>query len=304
MSETIALQGRVLGVSELAQMQQLLAAHPEWSRYRLSRELSALWHWRNPVGQLKDMAARSLLLKLERRGLIELPARRRASPNQRGERQIPPLTPPPGNCPLMASLSEVRPVEIQEVSLAATQEQQLFAQLLHWHHYLSYRRPVGENLQYLVRDRQARPLACLLFGAAAWQCAARDRLVGWDAPARQEHLSLVANNSRLLVLPWVKIPLLASHVLGRVSRRLSQDWQRKYGHPIYLLESFVQRGRFAGTAYRAANWRCVGQTRGRSRQDRPDGQQNQVPIKDVYLYALDSGFRERLQGRALNVDHA
>jgi hypothetical protein len=155
---------------------------------------------------------------------------------------------------------------------------------------------VGENLQYLVGDNRQRPLACVLFGAAAWQCAARDRYIGWDAPQRAQHLQLVANNSRCLILPWVRVPHLASYILSRLGRRLSRDWQTKYGHPIWLLETFVQTHRFAGTAYRAANWVRVGQTKGRSRQDRPDGTWNQVPVKDVYLLPLHPCFRQWLQG--------
>jgi len=190
---------------------------------------------------------------------------------------------------------------IQELSgeSLGTEERWLFEGLLHREHYLSYRSPVGENLQYLVRDRCARPVACVLFGAAAWHCAARDRYVGWDAATRQRHLSLLANNTRFLILPWVRVPQLASHLLGCLARRLSQDWQCKYGHPIYLLETFVQRDRFVGAAYQAANWQCVGQTQGRTRQDRADGQHQQVPIKDLYVYALHPRFRDHLQGPRL-----
>jgi len=169
--------------------------------------------------------------------------------------------------------------------------------LLHQHHYLSHRSSVGENLQYLVRDGQGRPLACLLFGAAAWQCASRDHYIGWDSSVRAQHLHLIANNTRFLILPWVGVSSLASHLLGHLVRRLSDDWRAKYGHPIYLLETFVERGRFAGTAYRAANWVRVGQTKGRTRQDRADGTWHQAAIKDVYLYPLHRRFRQYLQGQ-------
>ena len=142
---------------------------------------------------------------------------------------------------------------------------------------------------------QARPLACVLFGAAAWQCAARDRHIGWDSSVRAQNLHLIANNTRFLILPWVRVPHLASHVLSRIAKRLSHDWQAKYGHPLYLLETFVERDRFTGAAYRAANWICVGQTKGRTRQDRPDGTWHQTAIKDVYVYPLQRGFRRHLQ---------
>jgi hypothetical protein len=142
----------------------------------------------------------------------------------------------------------------------------------------------------------------VLFGAAAWQCAARDRYIGWESWVRAQHLHLIANNTRFLILPWVVgVAHLASHVLSRITQRLIADWQAKYGHPLYLLETFVQADRFTGTAYRAANWVCVGQTKGRTRQDRPDGTCHQAAIKDVYLYPLDRRFRQHLQGQPTQI---
>jgi hypothetical protein len=186
---------------------------------------------------------------------------------------------------MVGELGPFLPLTLSEVSTTPGSDQRaLFEGLLHHHHYLSHGGSVGENLRFLVRERQGRPVACVLFGAAAWQCRARDEFVGWDAAARQRRLGYVANNTRFLLLPWVHVPSLASHVLGRVARRLSTDWQRKYGHPIYLLETFVEQGRFAGTCYRAANWVRVGQTKGRSRQDRR--QELSVPVKDIYLFPL------------------
>jgi len=174
-----------------------------------------------------------------------------------------------------------------------TEQRQLLCRLLGQHHYLGYKRPVGENLQYLARDGSGRPLACLVFGAAAWKCAPRDQFIGWTGPDRESNLHLLANNMRFLILPWVQVKHLASHVLGLAARRLSADWQAKYGHPIYLLESFVQRDRFQGGCYRAANWICAGQTQSRSRNDRD--RCLRVPCKDVYLYPLSRHFRSSLQ---------
>jgi hypothetical protein len=296
---TSIIQGRPIGTAELDQVRQLLAHHPDWSRRRLSQALATLWNWRNGAGQLKDMAARTLLLKLEQRGWIGLPPRRTTPSNRMRPKPLPPpaLTVPPP--PVTAPLPELLPLAIRECSHLdqAAGQRALLGALLQQHHYLSHRGSVGENLQYLVGDAQGRPLACLLFGAAAWQCAARDRYIGWDASARAQHLPLIANNTRFLILPWVRVPALASHLWGRVAQRLSGDWQAKYGHPIYLLETFVQRDRFSGTAYRAANWVCVGQTQGRTRQDRPDGTWHQAAIKDVYLYPLQRRFRPYLQGQ-------
>lgn len=295
MDETFILQGRRLGPGELAQIKQLLLDHPDWSRYRLSRELAELWNWRSSSGQLKDMAARTLLLKLEQRAQIELPSRRWASPNRMRHKQMPPLDPSFSQEPLQTPLSSLLPLELQEVSSARGPGQTLFESLLHHCHYLSFRSSVGENLQYLASERTGRPIACLLFGAAAWQCAERDRHIGWSSDQRAAGLHLVANNTRFLVMPWVSSPQLASHLLSRVARRLSQDWQRKYGHPIHLLETFVERDRFRGACYQAANWKNVGQTKGRSRQDAPDGKHYQVAIKDIYLLPLHRQFAQRLQ---------
>ena len=286
MNELLTLQGRRLGSAELGQVAQLISANPGWTRYRLSRELARRWDWRSPTGQLKDMAARTLLLKLEARGLIRLPPRRRASPNRMRHKRVAPLDPRLSQAPLPTALATLLPLQVREVSAASDPDHALFDALLHQFHYLSYRSPVGENLQYLARERSGRPVACLLFGAAAWQCAARDRYLGWDAATRAARLHLIANNARLLLPPWARVRCLASHVLGLIGRRIRTDWQRKYGHRIELLETFVEPERFEGTCYQAANWIRVGQTQGRTRQDAPDGQRYQVARKDIYLFPL------------------
>lgn len=296
MSEPSIVQGRRIGAVELEQIRQLLAARPDWSRHRLSRQLATLWDWRNWAGQLKDMAARTLLLKLEQRGWISLPARRRVAFNRMGHKQRPVTQLPVSELPIGEPLSALLPLSLTEVSRPGVAQRDLFDALLHQHHYLSHRGTVGENLQYLVCDCQGRPLACVLFGSAAWQCADRDRYVGWDSTTRSQRLHLLTNNTRFLIPSWVRVSHLASHILSRITKGLSHQWQGKYGHPIYLLETFVERDRFVGTSYQAANWVHVGQTKGRSRQDRADGTRHQVPIKDVYLCPLHPRFREFLRG--------
>lgn len=297
MDEPGIVQGRRIGLSELEQIRQWMGAHPDWSRYRLSRHLASHWDWRNPAGQLKDMAARTLLLKLEQRGWIVLPPRRQVMPNRMGQKPRPAMGLRVAESPIIQTLTGLLPLTFTEVSRPpAASQRGLFEALLHQHHYLGHRSSVGENLQYLVSDRQGRPLACVLFGAAAWQCADRDRSIGWDPLARSQRLHLLTNNTRFLIAPWVEVPDLASHILSRIARCLSHHWQGKYGHPIYLLETFVERDQFEGACYRAANWVRVGQTQGRSRQDRPDGKHQQVPIKDVYLRPLHPQFRELLGG--------
>lgn len=296
-NEPTLIQGREIGPPQLEQIRQLLAAHPDWSRRRLSQQLAELWQWRNPAGQIKDMAARTLLLKLEQRGWIALPARRQVPSNRMRAKRVGPLPVPLARGVVQESLERVLPLDIQEVSAgAAGGARALFEHLLHHHHYLSYRSPVGENLQYLACDRQGRPVACVLFGAAAWQCADRDAYIGWDALQRPRGLHLIANNTRFLIPAWVRVPHLASHLLSRIARRVSRDWQSKYGHPVHLLETFVEVGRFTGRCYQAANWQRVGRTKGRSRQNRPDGRPYRLPLKDIYLYPLHPRFRSRLAG--------
>lgn len=287
------LQGRPIGPSELTLIRTLLAAHPDWSRYRISRHLATLWNWRNRAGQLKDMAARTLLLKLEQRGWIHLPACRCASPNRMRHKSVRPPAAAVAQEPCADPLATLQPLTFTEVSPPhGGDDRVLFEALLHQHHYLSHRSPVGENLQFLVRDRSGRPLACVLFGAAAWQCRVRDEWIGWDAPRRQQRLSYVANNTRFLLLPWVRVSGLASYVLSRLARRLSAAWQHKYGHPIYLLETFVDTSRFPGHCYRAANWIHVGRTTGRTRQNQTPIPQ--APPKAVWLYPLRENFRQAL----------
>lgn len=283
------MQGRPIGPAELEQVRGLLTAHPDWSRYRLSRDLCRVWNWRSLTGQIKDMAARALLLKLEQRGWVALPARRRLSPNRMRHKQIRRLSHPTD--PVAGRLSDLQPLQIQELS-RQPEARPLFDWLLHQYHYLGYTSAVGQNVKYLVRDRQGRDLACLLFGAAAWKTRARDDFIGWTAAQRQAQLGQVANNSRFLILPWVRVPELASHILGRVARRIAADWLAHYGQRVTLLETFVERGRFRGGCYRAANWICVGQTRGRTRQDRQ--RTLQVPVKDVLVYPLQADFRKAL----------
>lgn len=279
----------MLDTEALREVRQLLKEHPEWSRWRLSRQLALQWEWRNGAGLLKDMAARSLLLKLERRRLIQLPARRRRCPNRM-------RLPPKGSDawsgePITEGLEQLRPIRIEEVS-RQSHERQTLARLLHQHHYLSYTSPVGQNLQYLAWDRYGRILAASVFGAAAWKCAPRDRFIGWDGAAQGAGLSLLCNQSRFLIPPWVEVKHLASHLLGQWCRRLSVDWQTKYGHRVWMVESFVDADRLSGACYRAANWQYVGATQGRSRQDRHH--QLRVSRKEIFLCPLHPNYRRLL----------
>jgi hypothetical protein len=188
-------------------------------------------------------------------------------------------------------LSELGGVELAEVSSSSSGRAEVRAVLAQFH-YLGWRMPVGENLQYLARGGHGGLVAVLVFGAAAWKCAARDQWIGWTVGQREARLGWIANNQRFLIAPWVRVRYLASHLLGEVARRIAADWRQKYGHPIVMLETFVERDRFAGTCYRAANWQRLGSTRGRSRQDRDHDLR--VPVKEVYAYPLRPDWRKEL----------
>lgn len=282
------IQGREITAEDVEMIRALRRDNPRWSRYRLSREVAERWGWRNLRGKNKDMACRSLLGKLAEQKLIDLPSPRCESPN-RFRHKVPPLVPRDTGA-IEGRLSSLRPLRLLDVSEAETSR--LFACLLDRYHYLGYRQTVGENMAYLVADSGGRPLSCLLFGSAAWSCAARDGFIGWSSNQRASRLHLLTNQHRFLVLPWVRIPNLASHVLAVVMQRLSGDWRSKYGHEIHLVETFVDRSRFKGTCYRAAGWGCVGQTRGRSRND--TRHRLSVPVKDVYVCELKRGARKEL----------
>jgi hypothetical protein len=279
------IQGRAVRAQDIAFIRGLIATHPSWHRTRLSQELCQRWGWVAANGRLKDMAARALLRKLHAQGLIALPAPVRSANNAFRHRSPAPVT--IARAPIEGPLTALAPLAFSPVH--GERESQLFAGLLQRYHYLGYSGPVGENLKYLVTDRKARPVGCLLFGAPAWRMACRERFIGWDGATRAQGLALLANNMRFLILPWVHVPHLASHILGRIARRISADWHAKYGHRLVLLETYVEQGRFVGTCYRAANWVCVGETQGRSRNDRY--KTLQVPVKSVWLYPLTQRFR-------------
>ena len=293
MNQILIVQGRRLDRPELEQLRHWVSGHPDWSRRRLSVALASRWDWRNGTGQLKDMAARTLLLKLHQRGLLELPPRRQAPTNRmRCVASSVALAEEPLEV-IECALEALGPLQVREVSRDVT-ERAWVKGALGRYHYLGFNGAVGENLQYVITDGQARRLACLVFGAAAWKCQDRDRFIGWSAEQRQRNLALIANNARFLILPSVRVPSLGSWILGQISHRLAPDWEAKYGHPVMLMETFVEQPRFRGTVYRAANWQRVGRTTGRTRQDRHTCLQ--MAAKDIYVYPLRRGYREALQG--------
>jgi hypothetical protein len=287
----IGVQGRALPLSELSALQQLIDEHPQWSRHRLAQELCQQWNWRTPLGQLKTFAARSLLLKLAQRHQLRLPRLQVEKRRRPWGLVTGPGLPCPPPEPVKEPLAQLAPVGWQ-LCPYGTEGRQRALGYLRGYHYLGCSRPVGAHLLYLVQDGQGRDLAVHLVGAAAWQCAARDAYIGWKAPARRQHLPRIANHSRFLILPGVRVPGLASHLLGGLTRRVARDWRAQHGGDLLLLETFVENGRFLGTAYRAANWQRVGQTTGRTRQEKRH--QAIAPSKSVWVYPLTPRFRNGL----------
>jgi hypothetical protein len=282
-------RGRVVTAEDILFIRAFIAAHPNASRRRLSALLCEAWQWKQANGAPCDMICRGLLLMLHRAGEIELPAVRQTSLNPfvRRERPQPPLI---DRTPLSASLGQLGLIEVTQVR--RTEQEPLFNSLIEHHHYLGYEQPVGEHLKYLVWA-QGRPIACLAWSSAPRHLGSRDRYIGWNAEARRRNIRFIAYNTRFLILPWVTVPHLASYLLGRIARLLSQDWERLYEHPIYFLETFVDPERFRGTCYRAANWVMLGRTTGRGKDDHTNRPNRS--IKEVLGFPVHRRFRELLQ---------
>lgn len=289
MSRFLTIQGRTITLSDISAMRQLIADNPDWHRTYLSKELCEIWDWRTETGLLKDMACRSMLRKLEQKGLVTLPVARHCGHRQRRIADV------PHDCdPIESALKAICPVQLKPVQTRGVVDD-LFYCLMDRYHYLGCKGHVGEHMKYIAFDHKNRPVACLLFGSAAWKISSRDRFIGWDQSIRRRNLCLMTNNTRFLILPWVRVPHLASFILAQALKRLRWDWMAKYGHGICLVETFVDRSRFAGTCYRAANWIKIGQSTGRSRQDR--NHKLQVPVKDIYVYPLTVDYQEQLCGQ-------
>jgi hypothetical protein len=285
--DVLRYRGRIVTDTDVAFVQRLIAAYPSATRRALSHRLCEAWNWVQPNGVLRDMVCRGLLLALHRAGHVELPPARRSNPL--GPRHRKPSRTLLCGSPIEGRLGDILPLDINQVRRSG--DEALFDSLVETHHYLGYTRPVGEHLKYMVYS-QGRPIACFAWSSAPRHIGCRDRFIGWSPETRRKNIGLVAYNLRFLILPWVSVPHLASHLLGRMARMLSNDWARIYGHPVYFLETFVDPQRFRGTCYRAANWICLGRTTGRGKDDQTHRPNR--PIKEVWGYPLGRDFRERL----------
>jgi hypothetical protein len=281
-------RGRNITESDISLIKEIIATYPDASRRFISQELCRAWQWRQANGALKDMVCRTLLLLLQSQGLIKLPPAKFKTNNPLANRKKPPKI-EVDRTPIQCPIRELFPIHLKQVR--RTPLDKLFNSLISQYHYLGYTQPVGEHLKYIAFSNE-RPIACLAWSSAPWYIGARDRFIGWSAQTRQKNLCLIINNTRFLVLPWVKVSHLASHLLALNRHRISQQWNHIYNHPVYLLETFVDTERFQGTCYKADNWIYVGKTTGLgklSKSNKPT-----LSKKAVYLYPLTKDFRYRL----------
>ncbi len=287
METLIRYRGRNYDESEIEFIRRFIAENPNDSRFRLSKKLCEVWDWRQPNGALRDMVCRGLMLALHRAGHIKLPS---VNPNyhRKGYSPSKPRKIEVERTPIEAKISQI---ELKISQVRWTPEERFFNSLIEQFHYLGYTRPVGEHLKYMVFWGE-RPVACFAWSSAPRHIGSRDNFIGWDKDNRLKNINLIAYNMRFLILPWVKIPHLASHLLARMAKALPADWQRIYNHPIYFLETFVDTELFAGICYKAANWIYLGQTTGRGKNDHTNKKNRS--IKAVWGYPLAKDFREKL----------
>lgn len=269
-------------------IRRLIAENPNMGRTKLSVTLCEMWDWRGQNNKLKDMSCRDMLRALDKAGKIVLP-KPKSIPRKVGAIvKIKHLE--HDALPISGNLKDLRPLRVEIVSSKDKLEE--FKSYVDQFHYLGFDRHIGEHIAYMVFSRDGVVLSCLLFGSAAWSCRDRDIYIGWGKEQLKHRLNWLTNNVRFLVLPWVTVPHLASHILSLITKRISTDWEHKYGHPVLLLETFVEISRFRAVCYRAANWIRVGRTTGRGR----DGGHHNVilPLKDIYLYPLDPDYKSKL----------
>ncbi len=288
MSSLLRYRGTEIREEEIRFITELIRNNPQDSRRMLSQKLCRAWDWVQPNGNLRDMVCRGLMLRLDEAGLIKLPAKRRNPPNPFVDRRKPEAI-EIERTPVSCSLRELEPVVLRQVR--RTKHEKLFNSLIQQYHYLGYCHPVGEQLKYIVWSGK-RPVACFAFSSAPRHIGCRDRFIGWRQEIRKKNIHLMAYNTRFLILPWVGVRYLASHLLSRIARIISDDWQGIYAHGIYFLETFVDLERFTGSCYRAANWIYLGKTTGLGKDDHT--KKPNRSIKAVYGYPLAKDFRTRL----------
>jgi hypothetical protein len=281
-------RGRIITPDDITFIQQLINTNPTASRRQLSAKLCEMWQWKQANGALRDMVCRGMLLMLDRAGQIQLPPIKKR-PNNPLARRPKPASVLIDTTSIQGALNKLQPIQIQQVR--RTGDESLYNGLIQQYHYLGYEQPVGEHLKYVIWTT-GRPIACMAWSSAPRHLGCRDRFIGWSREARRRNIRFIAYNTRFLIVPWVQVPHLASHILGRIARVVSADWEQLYKHPIYFLETFVDPERFRGTCYVAANWKLLGETTGRGKDDQTNRPNRS--IKQLLGYPLTPRFRELL----------
>jgi len=293
----ISFSGRHFFAAELELIRDTVRDFPNLSLTELSKTICELLEWKRPTGKLKYEECRAFLEHLRDQGALVLPTLR--DTGAPGPRRVVSTSQSDAQAPVTGSAGDFDPLTLHLVQASNRDLNALFKQYVDRYHYLRYRIPFGAHLRYLVESSQlpGRYLACLQFSSPAWMMAPRDAWIGWNAEQRKRNLQFVVSNSRFLVLPWVRVKGIASKILSLAARRLSQDWQSLYGYRPLLLETLVDRSRYSGTSYKAANWIHLGGTQGRGRMDRDHATHGQA-IKDIFVYPLCRHAREQLRTAA------
>jgi len=281
-------RGRIVDEADVLFINRLIKDNPDDSRRMLSKKLCRAWNWVQGNGSLKDMVCRGLMLELHRAGHINLPPVKQHSKNPFVVRKKPDIV-KIDQTPINCKLSKIKPLRFCQVR--RTPEEKRFNGLVERFHYLGYSHPVGEQLKYIVYA-QERPIACFAWSSAPRHIGCRDQFIGWSPEERKRHIHLIVYNSRFLILPWVRVKMLSSHLLGQMAKILAVEWKAVYSHPIHYLETFVDKDRFAGTCYKASNWIYLGDTTGRGKNDQTHKPNRS--IKAVWGYPLDKRFRRLL----------
>lgn len=286
----IKLEGRVFTEEDMEAMSKVIADHPGATRADISRIVCRELNWCHDDGRIKETRCRVAMLRMHEKGLIALPAARR-NPQKKTRYEPTPETDPG---PVLSDLlKNLHPIQIQVVDSSTRKLSNKWNTYMDRYHYLGFRATSGHQIRYLITS-QGRDLALFNFSSPAWKVQSRDELIGWSPDLREKHLKYIINNSRFLILPWVKSKNLASWILGSIKRRVQRDWEIRYGYRPVLMETFVDTERFRGTCYKAANWECLGRTQGRGKYDRFT--KRELSIKEIYVISLQEDWKSVLNG--------
>jgi len=283
--------GKPVSAQQLSEIAEIIETFPKLSRTELANTVCEIFSWKRPTGKLKSVECRQFLERLDKKGSINLPACRKQYANKVKVR-VQRTSKADSQPTVSTKLKHLWPIQLTRVD--QQEQRQLWYEYIDRYHYLGYQLPFGAQLRYFIESGTTDEiLGCFQFSSPAWKMAPRDRWIGWADDQRKTNLQKIINNSRFLILPWVKVKNLASRAISLSVKRVPDDWQNTYGYRPVLMETLVDRKRFKGTCYKAANWIHVGKTTGRGRMDR-DHTRDGAAVKEIYVYPLSSRFRQEL----------